>query len=405
MEIKNLSELTQHEMQQLMQRGVFDKLQIVEAVELIEKFRDGKGMEQKVAKVPVVPSAGVFPNEQFMAESYRRLLGLGKFQLEQFKGIEFLQDGRRTRVEVYPYKRVGAYVPSGLPSTLLTIAANAQAAGVEEMVICTKPDKEKGISPEFMAAADIAGIKYIYTVPSARLAIPMLGFGTPELDRVEKIVGPCSPFVDVVKQLMPLYGVAVDMRANSSELIVIADYNEKQVALDMLAQAEHHLKSESSNQKKFIALAPNMEFAQKLYSQIQEQGNSLPDYIRQSIEGLGEILVAGYNDAAKFANQYYPEVLELWLNNKQQTQEMLSSLRCGKIYVNTPATVGDYGFVGSGCNDPTGGTNMPGINVLTYMNRREVNSISAKELEMVRPKVAQFARLEGLVAHAASVKL
>jgi len=72
-------------------------------------------------------------------------------------------------------------------------------------------------------------------------AIAGLTFGTETIPQVYKIFGPGNQFVTVAKQLATKYGVAIDMPAGPSELLVVADdsANASFVASDLLSQAEH----------------------------------------------------------------------------------------------------------------------------------------------------------------------
>jgi histidinol dehydrogenase len=68
-----------------------------------------------------------------------------------------------------------------------------------------------------------------------------LAFGTETIAKVNKIFGPGNQYVTKAKGLVQQTGVAIDMPAGPSEVLIIADENADAdfVAADLLSQAEH----------------------------------------------------------------------------------------------------------------------------------------------------------------------
>ena len=145
--------------------------------------------------------------------------------------------------EKRPIQKVGLYIPGGtapLFSTVLMLAIPAKIAGCQEIVLCSPPNKEGKIANEILYAASLCGVTNIYKVGGIQ-AISGLTFGTETIPKVYKIFGPGNQFVTVAKQLATKFGVAIDMPAGPSELLVMADEsaNASFIASDLLSQAEH----------------------------------------------------------------------------------------------------------------------------------------------------------------------
>ena len=151
-------------------------------------------------------------------------------------GVECWQESRGI-------EKVGIYIPGGsapLFSTVLMLGVPANIAGCKEIILCTPPDKSGNVNPAILYAANLVGVTQIFKVGGIQ-AIAALTFGTKTIPNVYKIFGPGNQYVTVAKQLATKYGVAIDMPAGPSELLVVADdtANAKFVASDLLSQAEH----------------------------------------------------------------------------------------------------------------------------------------------------------------------
>ncbi|MFW2377547.1 MAG: histidinol dehydrogenase, partial [Cellulophaga baltica] len=147
-----------------------------------------------------------------------------------------------------PIDKVGLYIPGGtapLFSTILMLAVPANIAGCSEIVLCSPPNKEGKIHPAILYAANLCGVTKIYKVGGIQ-AIAAMTFGTETIPQVYKIFGPGNQYVTVAKQIATKHGVAIDMPAGPSELLVVADdtANAAFVASDLLSQAEHGIDSQ-----------------------------------------------------------------------------------------------------------------------------------------------------------------
>ncbi|MBR1647857.1 MAG: histidinol dehydrogenase [Selenomonadaceae bacterium] len=301
--------------------------------------------------------------------------------------------------------RVGVYVPGGTaayPSSVLMNVIPAKVAGVREIVMCT-PARDGKINPTVLAAAKIAGVDKIFKIGGAQ-AIAAMAFGTNQIPRVNKIVGPGNIFVTLAKK--EVYGHCdIDMLAGPSEILIVADETANPVyaAADMLSQAEHDPLACS------IVITTSFELAEKISAQVETQLQKLPrrEIASASIERNGLIVVAkNLDEAADFANFSAPEHLELLVNSPF---ELLPKIRhAGAIFLgeNSPEPLGDY-FAGPNHVLPTGGTAKfySVLNVETFLRRTSLISYTRKDLLTAADDIIRLATAEGLDAHAAAIKI
>ena len=146
--------------------------------------------------------------------------------------------------KIMPLNIVGIYVPGGTaayPSSVLMNALPAKVSGVKEIIMVTPPRENGSIDPAILVAADISGVSKIYKIGGAQ-AIGALAFGTENIDKVDKIVGPGNIYVALAKKRV--YGnVDIDMIAGPSEILVLADETAKAeyIAADLMSQGEHEI--------------------------------------------------------------------------------------------------------------------------------------------------------------------
>jgi histidinol dehydrogenase len=305
-----------------------------------------------------------------------------------------------------PLQRVGVYVPGGtapLPSSLLMAAVPARVAGVEEILVCSPPQRETGhISPLVLVAADIAGVHKIYKLGGAQ-AIAAMAYGTESVRQVDKIVGPGNLFVVLAKRAV--YGV-VDIEAlpGPTETLVIADSdaNPELVAADLLAQAEHDT----------LASAILLTDSQSLAEQVQaEIGRQLEDLSRASIAATalkrqgGIVMVSTLEQAIDLANEYAPEHLCLLINDPWQYVGKIRN--AGGIFLGERSfeVLGDY-VAGPSHIMPTGGTARYAspVNVDDFRKVISLVGLNDSALQRIGPAAARLAEAEGLTAHAAAVQ-
>ncbi len=308
--------------------------------------------------------------------------------------------------KITPLDSVGLYVPGGTaayPSSVLMNVIPAKVAGVKRIVITSPPDKKTGkLPPAVLAAAHIAGAEEIYKVGGAQ-AIAALAYGTETIAPVDKITGPGNIFVALAKR--EVFGdVDIDMIAGPSEIAILADdtAQEDEVAADLLSQAEHDPMASA------VLVTPSSTLAEAVSSEVKRQLAELPrqEIAAQSIENYGAIYVAeNMEEAVETVNSLAPEHLEILTGNPM---ELLGQIRhAGAIFLGrfSPEPVGDY-FAGPNHVLPTNGTarfSSP-LNVEDFQKKSSILLYSEKALKDNGEKIAAFARLEGLEAHARSIE-
>ncbi len=303
-------------------------------------------------------------------------------------------------------KRVGIYVPGGTaayPSSVLMNAIPAKIAGVEEIIMCTPPQKDGTPNPNIIAAAKIAGVDRIFLMGGAQ-AVAALAYGTETVPKVDKIVGPGNIFVATAKKL--LYGtVDIDMIAGPSEILIIADdsANPKFLAADLMSQAEHDKLASS------ILLTDSAEIAEKTKEEleIQMQNLSRNEIIKSSIDNFGAIIVCSdMNQAIDFANELAPEHLEVCCNNPMEYVGKLDN--AGSVFLGnySPEPLGDY-FAGPNHVLPTSGTArfFSPLSVDSFIKKSSFIYYTEDALRADAEDVIRFADTEGLTAHANSIKV
>ncbi len=305
-----------------------------------------------------------------------------------------------------PLERVGVYAPGGtapLPSSLLMAAIPARVAGVEEIVVCSPPQRDTGqVSPLVLVAADIAGVQRIYKLGGAQ-AIAAMAYGTSTVQRVDKIVGPGNIFVVLAKRAV--YGqVDIESLPGPTETLVIADEEADPTlaAADLLAQAEHDTLASA------ILLTDSHAFAEQVQAQVGEQIETLSraEIAAASIERNGGIVVVpSIRDAIDVANDYAPEHLCLLLDDPWR---YVGNVRnAGGVFLGERSfeVLGDY-VAGPSHIMPTGGTARfaSPVNVDDFRKIISIIGLNEAALQRLGPPAMRLAEAEGLTAHAAAVR-
>lgn len=304
--------------------------------------------------------------------------------------------------KVTPIEKVGVYIPGGtapLPSTVLMDCIPAKIAGCPELVMASPPACGGDIAPIILAAAKIAGVDRVFRCGGAQ-AVAALAYGTETVPKVDKIVGPGNAFVAEAKR--QVFGiVGIDMIAGPSDILVIADGKSSahQAAADLLSQAEHAGGCA-------VLVTDSSELAQAVLGEMERQLAELPtrETAQASLESNGKIiLVKDIPEAVRIANALAPEHLELCVDNPFDYLEQVKN--AGSIFLgrNTPEAAGDY-FAGVNHTLPTYGTaRFSGpLSVEDFVKKTQFTYYSAAALREAAPKIAAFARQEGLEAHARS---
>jgi len=276
-----------------------------------------------------------------------------KAQLEMPVRISTKQGVECWRKSV-PIERVGLYIPGGsapLFSTLLMLAIPAKIAGCIEIILCTPPDKSGMVHPAILHAARLTGITKIFKAGGAQ-AVAAMAFGTESIPKVHKIFGPGNQYVTCAKQLVQQNGVAIDMPAGPSEVLVLADEtcHPAFVAADLLSQAEH------GSDSQVILLSTDEHVLIQCQNEIKNQLADLPrnQIAEQALSKSHFILMKSIDDCLDFVNQYAPEHLIIACKNDEQLAEKI--INAGSVFLGnySPESAGDYA---SGTNHtlPTGG--------------------------------------------------
>ena len=317
------------------------------------------------------------------------------------------ENGTMLGQKVTPLDSVGLYVPGGTaayPSSVLMNVLPAKVAGVKRIVITSPPDKKTGkLPPAVLVAAQEAGAEEIYKVGGAQ-AIAALAYGTETIQPVDKITGPGNIYVALAKR--EVFGdVDIDMIAGPSEIAIIADESAKadEVAADLLSQAEHDAFACS------ILVTPSETLAQAVNTEVEKQLAELPrkEIAGKSVENFGAIYVTEtLDEAIETVNRLAPEHLEIVT---ESPMDLLGKIRhAGAIFLGrfSPEPVGDY-FAGPNHVLPTNGTarfSSP-LNVEDFQKKSSIVYYSKKALDDNGAKIAAFARLEGLEAHARAIEI
>ena len=323
---------------------------------------------------------------------------------KQYSWFDSKPDGTILGQKVTALSRVGVYVPGGkaaYPSSVLMNVMPAKVAGVEQIVMCTPPDKEGKVYPTTLVAAKEAGVDVIYKVGGAQ-AIAAMAYGTASVPKVDKIVGPGNIYVALAKKAVFGY-VSIDSVAGPSEIMVIADEtaNPRFVTADLLSQAEHDEMASA------ILVTTSEELAKKVSAQIDEflKELSRSEIISKSLENYGYILVAdSIDEAIEVANDIASEHLEIV--TKDPFNVMTKIKNAGAIFLGEYSSepLGDY-FAGPNHVLPTNGTAkfFSPLSVDDFIKKSSIISYSREALELIHNDIETFAKAEHLTAHANSI--
>jgi len=302
--------------------------------------------------------------------------------------------------------KVGLYVPGGTaayPSSVLMNAIPAKIAGVKEVVMVTPPLKDGTANKDILVAAALCGVDSIYLAGGAQ-AIAALAYGTEEIPRVSKIVGPGNIFVATAKKLV--YGtVDIDMVAGPSEILVLADEtaNPKYLAADLMSQAEHDRLASA------IMVTTSMDVAEKTRAEIERQSASLSrkEIIEESLNNYGGIIVCDDMDyAVEIANKIAPEHLEAVVENPLEYVGRLDNV--GSLFLGqySPEPLGDY-YAGPNHVLPTSGTArfFSPLGVDSFVKRSSYIYYTKDALIDAADDIILIAERERLTAHANSIRV
>lgn len=328
---------------------------------------------------------------------------------EKQKKLDYIytkENGVYMGQRIIPIESVGVYVPGGkaaYPSSVLMNVIPAKIAGVKKIVMVTPPSLNGEVNKNILAAAKISGVDEVFKVGGAQ-AIAALAYGTETIEVVCTIVGPGNAYVAEAKR--QVYGkVGIDMIAGPSEVLIIADEaaNEKFIAADLMAQAEHDEMASS------ILITTSMNLAKKVNNEVKVKVEDLDrkEIVKKSLQSYGKIIVCNnIDECIDISNKISPEHLEILLKNPMEYLEKIKN--AGSIFLGeyTPEPMGDY-FAGTNHVLPTcrSARFSSPLSLDTFTKKSSYLYYSKEALLNCGEKVVKFAKEEGLTAHGNSIKV
>ncbi len=374
-----------------------------------EKFDGVSPRNLKVSKEEIEESADKIPEE------LKNAIGIARKNIACFHRAQLIAepvtetiDGVKCWRKIVAIEKVGLYVPGGsapLFSTLLMLGIPASLAGCEEIIVCTPAGKDGKVSPLILYTAKLIGITEIYKVGGAQ-AIAAMAYGTETIPKVYKIFGPGNQYVTKAKEMIQQDGVAIDMPAGPSEVLIIADEDADPVfvASDLLSQAEHGPDSQ------VIMLTDDQILVERVRTEVYNQVKLLPrnEIAIKALENSKLILLPSLGDCIDFSNIYAPEHLII---NTSDPNKLAKSVRnAGSVFLGNFSceSAGDYA---SGTNHtlPTNGyaRNYSGVSVDSFQKKISFQEINAAGIKNLGPAIELLAEAESLLGHknAVSVRL
>jgi len=310
--------------------------------------------------------------------------------------------GQRVR----PLARVGLYVPGGkaiYPSSVVMNAIPASVVEVPEILMATPPQKDGTIRPEVLMAARVAGVHRVFKMGGAH-AVAALAYGTEEIPRVDKIVGPGNVWVATAKK--QVFGqVGIDSEAGPTEVCIVADRSATPawLAADLLSQAEHDELAQS------VLITHMKGLVTRVQDQLKRQISDLDRsaIAEKSIRSRGVIVVTkNLDESIRLANEYASEHLVLAVEDPEKASKEV--VNAGAIFMGhyTPVAVGDY-MAGPNHVLPTGGTArfFSPLSVEDFLKRTSFMKFEPPKLRELGADIVRLANVEGLSGHGASVEL
>ncbi|MFN3967303.1 histidinol dehydrogenase [Flavobacterium sp.] len=301
---------------------------------------------------------------------------------------------------------VGIYIPGGtapLFSTVLMLAIPAKIAGCKNIVLCSPPDKNGNINPAILYAAQLTGVTQMYKVGGIQ-AIAAMTLGTDEIPKVDKLFGPGNQYVTAAKQYAQQLGLAIDLPAGPSELLVIADdtCDPDFVASDLLSQAEH------GGDSQVILVTNSVVIVSKVGSAIEKQKALLPrqSVVEKALENSRALVFQSIQTGIEFSNFYAPEHLILALEDAENKINLIEN--AGSVFIGNYSceSAGDYA---SGTNHtlPTNryAKNYSGVSLDSFVKKITFQKLTSKGIQNLGPTIELMAAAEQLDAHKNAVSI
>ena len=389
---------------------VFGKIQTEKDQALIdftEKFDQVKLTSLEVS-TQEIEEAKTLISEDLKQAIQLAASNIEKFHTEQREEIKVIETTKGVNCwrESRGIENVGIYIPGGtapLFSTVLMLGIPAKLAGCHNIILCTPPNQEEKIHPAILYTANLIGIEKIYKVGGIQ-AIGALTFGTETIQKVDKIFGPGNQYVTAAKQVAQNFGVAIDMPAGPSEVLVITDETSvpKYVAADLLSQAEHGIDSQ------VILLTTNEQTLNETIIEINAQLEVLPrkELAAKALENSRGILLNSIEECVTFSNIYAPEHLIFACETAENYIGKI--INAGSVFLGNYSceSAGDYA---SGTNHtlPTNGyaKNYSGVSFDSFIKKITFQKLTAQGIQNIGPAIELMAEAEELFAHKNAVTL
>ncbi|MBD1396049.1 histidinol dehydrogenase [Pontibacter sp. JH31] len=376
-------------------------------LDLTEKY-DGVRLTGLLSSAEEMASAAAELSDELKSAIQQAFNNIEKFhaqQAEQSSRVETMPGVTCWRKSV-AIDKVGLYIPGGtapLFSTLLMLGIPARLAGCPEIILCTPPAKDGSIHPAIRYTASLLGIEKLVKAGGAQ-AIAAMAFGTESVPAVNKIFGPGNQYVTVAKQMLSKTGVAIDLPAGPSEVLVIADEsaNPAFVAADLLSQAEHGADSQ------VVLLTNSADLLRQVEDELQEQLEALPrkEFAARALNNSLGILLQDVEEMLRFSNLYAPEHLILAVNGFEELLDKITN--AGSVFLGnySPESAGDYA---SGTNHtlPTNGyaRAYSGVSLDSFVKKITFQHITPEGLQNIGNTIEVMAEAEGLEAHKNAVSI
>lgn len=376
-------------------------------IDFNKKFDQAEVKNIKVSDEEIKSSENLISTELKLAIQQAQE-NITKFHASQISEIEKIETTKGVICwrENRAIEKVGIYIPGGtapLFSTVLMLSIPAQLAGCKEIILCTPPDKNGNINPAILYTAKLCSVKKIFKTGGAQ-AIAAMTFGTESIPRVYKIFGPGNQYVVAAKEYCQKFGVAIDMPAGPSEVLVIADEQAipEFCAADLLSQAEH------GSDSQVIFLSTDEKIFNQTIKEAENQLKELPrnEFAKEALKNSYFILLNSLDEALEFSNLYAPEHLILALEDFEKYIPKIQN--AGSVFLGNYSceSAGDYA---SGTNHtlPTNGfaQNYSGVSIDSFVKKITFQNLSEEGLQNLGKTIEIMAEAEGLFAHKNAVSI
>lgn len=378
------------------------------AVKKYTQYFDGVALDNiKVTKVEIEKALADTPSElkkaiQTAAENIKRFHQSQKempIKIETTSGVFCWRESRAINT-------IGIYIPGGtapLFSTVLMLAIPAQITGCQNIILCTPPDKNGSLNPAILYAAQLTGVTQIFKVGGIQ-AIAAMTLGTAEIPKADKLFGPGNQYVTAAKQYAQQLGLAIDLPAGPSELLVLADENcdPDFVASDLLSQAEH------GGDSQVILVTNSATIVAKVAAAIETQKALLPRQavVEKALENSRALVFDSIQTGIQFSNFYAPEHLILAIEDAENKISFIEN--AGSVFIGNYSceSAGDYA---SGTNHtlPTNGyaKSYSGVSLDSFVKKITFQKLTVNGIQNLGPTIELMAAAEQLDAHKNAVSI